>query len=266
MRGLPVYAGHCAFLNRVVIVKSQLFGVAFGVASLACAASGSATTFNVTSTGIYDVGKVQLSGAIDGFSAYDKTVYAGPIVLQGTTEAGKSFSIVSYCFDLLHPIEAGFGYQAAHDYTYTSGSFSTDQSTGAGSGNLLTTTQIQRMSGLAQLGASLFKSGASDLSARMPAIQAAIWNVEYNLTATSFSNPDALGYYNAYLARSFSGNPVLGLTAANAQGQIIGGQQGKLLAAGTGVPEPTVWGMLIVGFGAVGTMARRRRPLTMVAA
>ena len=118
------------------------------------------------------------------------------------------------------------------------------------------------MSGLAQLGASLFRSGASDLSARMPAI----WKVEYNLTATSFSNPDALGYYNAYLARSFSGNNMLGLTATNAQGQIIGGQQGQLLAAGTGVPEPTVWGMLILGFGAVGTMARRRRPLMTVAA
>lgn len=113
---------------------------------MALAATAGATTLNVTSTGIYDVGKVQLSGAIDGFGAYDKPVYAGPIVLQGTTDAGKSFSIVSYCFDLIHPIEAEFGYQAAHDYTYTSGSFSTDQSTGPGSGNMLSTTQIQRMS------------------------------------------------------------------------------------------------------------------------
>lgn len=247
-------------------MKNQLFGVAFVISSVAGAAAGHATTFNVTSTGVYDVGQVYLSGAIEGFGAYDKTVYAGPIVLQGTTEAGKPFSIVSYCFDLLHPIEAGFGYQAAHNYTYTSGSFSTDQSTGPGTGNLLTANQIQRMSGLARLGASLFKSGASDLSARMPAIQAAIWNVEYNLTASNFSNPDALGYYNTYLARSFSGASVPGLTATNAQGQIIGGQQGQMLAAGTGVPEPAAWGMLIVGFGAVGTMARRRRPLLTVAA
>jgi hypothetical protein len=42
------------------------------------------------------------------------------------------------------------------------------------------------------------------------------------------------------------------------------GEPGLNFAFGTMVPEPATWGMLIAGFGLVGTMARRRRPQALI--
>ena len=47
----------------------------------------------------------------------------------------------------------------------------------------------------------------------------------------------------------------------------IGQTAGPLSGGGTGseVPEPSVWALLIIGFGAVGVSARRRRPTVVTA-
>ncbi len=226
--------------------------LAFGTASPAAAA-----TLTVNSAGAYNLGSVQLDGTIAGYGPFSRGEVGGPVVLQGTTSSGKPFSVITYCFDLLHNISVGFGYQASVNYTFSTAPMSTDNITGPGTGNILTLSQVQKMSGLAKLGARLFLNGSPNLNDAMPAIQAAIWNSEYGLTAT-LANPSAQALYEHYRGLSFTGATVPGLVARNAQGLIIGAQQSLALAHGA-VPEPASWALLITGFGAVGVAARRRR-------
>jgi hypothetical protein len=236
----------------------MLRSIALGFAAAAAiggATAASAVTYNVSGAGVYNDGRVQMTGTIAGHGAFDRNEVAGIVVLNGTTDKGKPFTVVTYCFDLLHNVNVGFGYQAGVNYTYTSVPVTNDLTAGAGMGNALTAGQIERMSGLARLGATLYMSGASDLTARMTAIQSAIWTVEYGLSASGFNPGNALGYYNDYLSRSFPGASVPVLVASDAQGQLIGNLQG--LGNGA-VPEPGTWALMIVGYGLVGVGARRR--------
>jgi hypothetical protein len=236
---------------------------AITAALLATASGASATVFNVSSAGLYNYGTVQMSGNIPGYGALDRSEYAGVLVLSGTTDGGTAFSLTSYCFDILHNISVGFGYQAGVNYTFTSTPLANDLSGNAGTGNALTANQIERMSGLAQLGSYMFKKNVSDLSSRMAAIQAAIWSVEYGFTASSFSSSTAQGFYSNYMGRSFPGVTTPVLVASNAQGQIIGTAQGQGLGA---VPEPETWALMVLGFGLIGVSSRRRSPSRTVAA
>ena len=235
--------------------SSSILAVAAAVAIFGGATSATATVFNVNTAGLYSYGTVNMAGSIAGHGAFNRNEFAGALVLTGTTDAGKPFSVVTYCFDILHNINVGFNGPAAVSYTFKSLPVTNDLSGNGGTGNALSTSQIERMSGLARLGASLFAVNASNLQARMTAIQAAIWTVEYGLTASSFSPAGAQGYYDAYLAKSFPGASVPVLVASNAQGQIIGNIQG--LGIGS-VPEPASWALMIIGFGMVGVTARRR--------
>ena len=237
--------------------------VAITTALLATASGASATIFNVTSAGLYNYGTVQMAGTIPGYGAIDRNEYAGILVLQGTTDTAAPFSLTTYCFDILHNIGVGFGGQTGVNYTFSSASLANDLSGNAGTGNPLSANQVERMSGLARLGSYMFTKNVSDLSSRMAAIQAAIWSVEYGITASNFSSPTAQGFYNSYIGRSFPGAKTPVLVASNAQGQIIGNIQGQGLGA---VPEPETWALMVLGFGLVGVNARRRSPTRTVAA
>ena len=68
-----------------------------------------------------------------------------------------------------------------------------------------------------------------------------------SLAPLLFANPGAaLRSFEAYSTGSFSSDPAALVVV--------------------GVPEPSVWGMLIAGFGLVGFQARRRRHTATVAA
>ena len=243
---------------------SRFLALSIVTAALLASASGAgATTYNVTSAGLYNYGTVQMTGTIPGYGSFNRGEYAGVLVLKGTTDKGTPFSLTTYCFDILHNISVGFGSQGGVNYTFTSTSLGNDLSGNAGTGNALSANQIERMSGLAQLGSYMFKSNVSDLSSRMAAIQAAIWSVEYGFTASSFSSPTGQGFYSNYMSRSFPGARTPVLVASNAQGQLIGNVQGQGLGA---VPEPETWALMVLGFGLVGVSARRRSPTRTVAA
>ena len=234
-----------------VAVAATIISAGFGPATAA-----NATIYNVDSAGLYNFSTVRMTGSITGSGAYDRTLFAGAFVVNGTTDGGAPFSLTTFCFDLLHPISVGLGSQAAVAYTYSSQAVTNDLTGNGGTGNALTSLQVERISGLANLGAYLFNSGASDLTARMTAVQSAIWSIEYGLTASEFGVPNAAAYYATYLARGFAGASTRVLVASNAQGQLIGDVQG--LGIGT-VPEPESWALMIVGFGLVGVSARRGR-------
>jgi hypothetical protein len=246
---------------RALITASAVLA-AFGSTTAA-----SAVTYNVTQAGVFHTGTVNLSGTIAGYGAFNKTEITGPIVLKGTTDAGDAFEVVTFCFDLLHNIGVGIGTFANVNYTYTALPVTNDLSNNPGGnslglGNALSLAQIEKMSGLANLGAAIYASGLGDKAARLGAISAAIWSTEYGLTASNFSPANGLGYYNSYIASSFTRAQGKVLIASNAAG-LVGNRQG--LGIGT-VPEPQSWALLIVGFGLIGVSARRNRRLARVAA
>lgn len=242
---------------------SRLLSIGLTATLLASASAASAVTYHVASAGLYTYGTVNMAGSIAGYGPFNRNEYAGAVVLQGTTDGGKPFTVTTYCFDILHNISVGFGYQANVNYNFSMQPVSNDLTGNGGTGNALSSTQIERMSGLANLGAWMFANNVSNLTARMSAIQAAIWSVEYGFTASNFSAPNALGYYNTYMARSFPGATTRVLVSSDAQGQILGNMQG--LGIGS-VPEPEAWALMVIGFGLVGAGMRRRSPVNTVLA
>ncbi len=239
---------------------------AFILGLLGCSSAASALTLNVTSAGVYRYDTARIYGNIAGFGAFDRNEISGVLVLNGTTSAGKPFSVVSYCFDLLHNISVGLNAQANVNYTLSVEAITTDQIGGPGIGNTLTPAQISKMARLATFGARRFISGSGDLSNQMPALQAAIWNVEYGLSAT-LANPTQQALYNRYVSTPFGNfRPAYGLVSKDANGQIIGAVQGQIVGSGVpGVPEPQSWAMLVMGFGLLGVTSRlRRRKATLV--
>jgi hypothetical protein len=237
------------------------------VATFSSVTGASATTFNVTQAGVFNNGTVNLAGNIAGYGAFNKNEITGPIVLKGTDSDGKPFEFVTFCFDLLHNINVGIGGFAGVNYSYTTVMPTNDLTNNPGGdsmgmGNPLTAVQIEKMSGLARLGAYIYGSGVSDKTARLAAISSAIWSTEYGLTASGFVPANALGYYNNYLSRSFTGAKGPVLISVNGQGQLVGNLQG--LGNGT-VPEPGTWAMMVIGFGLVGVGARRRAPKAIAA-
>jgi hypothetical protein len=231
------------------------FAIAAAVATLGFTSNAMASvTFTTSSAGAYYLDTVGLSGTINGLGPYNQSAYAGPIVLQGTYD-GTPFDVVSFCFDLFHDINVGFGYQAGATYTYTTAPIAFDNSTGIGTGNPLTLAQASDMSGLSQLGAKLFLAGSTDLADEMPAIQAAIWHDEYGLSA-SFNDAAELSYYNSYIGLTFAGPPGVAILAESADGQVVGTWQGLLPGGGLPVPEPATWAMMIVGLFSMGAALR----------
>lgn len=81
-------------------------------------------------------------------------------------------------------------------------------------------------------------------------------------TFTIFSRFDGLGLIQ-FASQGIKNN---GFAAGTTVGN-IGSTAGPLAGGGIGntIPEPSVWAMLLIGFGAIGVSARRRRPVAIAA-
>ncbi len=165
---------------------------------------------------------------------------AGQIVL--TTQPGNT-PLYVWCVDLFHNIYLG------GSYTYTASAFTTDNTPGPDAGsppsgpNALSAYQISSISKLAAYGNfEMSVAPSADLSA---AIQVAIWDIEYNATAT--------GTAGMMADLAFLTNPVF-LAGLNDPGgfQIAGyNDQGLLVVQGLydsdPVPEPSTLALIAVG-------------------
>lgn len=84
------------------------------------------------------------------------------------------------------------------------------------------------------------------------------WNLTSgNFTASLWSGPDAVSLANSWLG-TFQSTSTVGY-----QLHLLDPGRGNQLQAfttqGPGVPEPTTWGTIVIGFGMLGTAMRRRR-------
>ena len=240
---------------------ATLLGCACGV--LAAGSVANASSITVDSVGTYSSLsssiQVDLSGhlAANGqlFSATD---YATAISLHETNGS----SIWVFCVDIFHTV--GVGGQSPN-ITYSTQTLTTDTNPAGGSnpaphlGYLISSTQSAEIQYLANIGVGL--AGTSNNAAQLTGLQAAIWEIEYGLTATS-TNSDVASFITQFY--NDATNPLnftnLGNELYNindpAQQTFVDGTKGSLAG---GVPEPSTWAMMILGFAGIGFIAYRRK-------
>ncbi len=203
-------------------------------------------TLNVTKGGYFNNATVNIAGPGPG----NGNQIAANFRIQGTWGGAfsGSFDLLAFCVDLAHSIGLGNNTLAtlSPSLNYQVGTLTT-----APGGGALSPSQIQQMEGLAALGFQLIQTNAPNLSLEIPAIQSAIWSIEYGKTITT-GNP-AL---NATIANYIAIAPTLTGKATYIFSTDSPVRQGLFVSY---VPEPGTWAMLIAGFGLLGVAARRRR-------
>lgn len=183
---------------------------------------------------------------------YSVDAYIGPVTFHATN-GGPAFDFTAYCVDIFHdmflgPLNGGAG------YGYHAEALTTDSktSTGAGqAGDALSVVQLQDISGLLNYSDTLTDAGAADLSRRLAGIQGAIWEIEnpgYSVNGSA--------QVNAYIAEDVA---KAGHLPVGTMHSVFADDWSHQAFASGGVPEPATWTMLIMGFGGVGALLRRRR-------
>jgi hypothetical protein len=106
---------------------------------------------------------------------------------------------------------------------------------------------------LVDIGYGDYVHNAPNLGDSLTALQGAIWDIEYGATVVSTSNPNngdinnLIGQYLTYgwdHPAAFS----YGLYPVGPNGQGFGTSQGFVV----GVPEPSTWAMMLLGFAGLG--------------
>lgn len=211
----------------------------------------------------------------------DGNVYSNGITfrVQDSTQAGvvapgaPIYDIFGFCVDVFHNISLGnlgYVYASNQDLNIVN-PLPTDFG-----GHNVSPTQLTKINDLINTGYHLHQNdllGANfDTQMRLAAIQAAIWKIEVpsktvgvisaNLNGAQFGTYQ--GYFTDYVAGNYTRQG-----DANDRFYVI--SDGRHQSFGVawpidGVPEPTTWLMMIMGFGGVGATLRRRRSAALAAA
>ena len=215
--------------------RNALMGAALALGAMGVGSAASATTL------VSDVGVYNWNSAVVGTTSYVST----GIFFNND----RSFLV--FCVDLEHHI--GITHYA-QPLVYQEGLLTYD-----GAGNAISVATSNKIGRLADYGRYLVATNATDLGNRLSAVQAAIWSLEYNQTA-SFSG--SLAYLNANVAQHLlvadNGRGRAHALIAHAPGANQPGVQDMTTG---GVPEPAAWALMIAGFGLAGASLRQRRKL-----
>jgi hypothetical protein len=210
---------------------------------LAAGSAASAAILNITGVNVQSYNTLNVNGSNEIASAIELTV-------QGLNEP-----LWVWCVDLDHIVyiqnyDPPLVYQTGHVTTDSSGAQS-------GTGNGLSQTISGEIQTLAEIGTGIANSSSPDAE-KLTAIQGAIWEIEYGFTpsqvvGTDQENTDIANYIE-YAATHVAGGYANAIYPVGADGQGFGYTQGFA----TGVPEPTVWAMMILGFAQLGAGLRCR--------
>jgi hypothetical protein len=205
------------------------------VAALASLSPIAAHAGDITVTG-YDLsdGDAFGAGQIDGYSYYD-----GPITLH--VQDGPD--IVVYCADLNHELQSWVG--------YSYGALDHD-----GLGSPISQALSNRIGHIAELGFTALADGNGQLAS---AAQLAIWSLEINQTPT-FYNASVQASFGDLLADTFvnDGQWATALIPDGDWPQNPYASQQMVVGFSAGVPEPSTWAMMFMGFAGLGYAAFRQ--------
>jgi hypothetical protein len=199
-------------------------------------AAKAADTVTVTNYNLNDPDAFY-SAATEGYN-----YYTGPITLL-TTDG----SINVYCADLEHTIYPGTTYTYAYQPL-----------TENGQGQALGEALSNEIGQIATIGLNAFAVGDDNLAA---ASEAAIWSLEYN--TTSQIAPGVLDTdYLSLMDRTYTntGTYALALTPYGENWPLnSGASQQMVVGLTSGVPEPSTWAMLGIGFVGLAFAGFRQR-------
>ena len=222
---------------------TRTLAIAATLPLLAASSAASAAILDITAVNVESYNTLNVNGATDIASAIELTVQ------------GQAKPLWVWCVDLDHVVYIG-NYDPP--LVYQTGQVTTD-STGAqsGTGNPLSPTISEEIQTLASIGAGIANSASPDAE-KLTAIQGAIWEIEYGFTSSQVTgtpqeNSDIAGDVAYAVAHPASGD-ANAIYPVGPDGQGFGYTQGFA----TGVPEPTTWTMLILGFAHLGVSLRRR--------
>ncbi len=213
--------------------------------------AAAATQIHIQSAGIYAPGSLHVAALAQnstgsGTAASEYSAAVRFTANFGSAAASPSFDFIGFCVDLFHPITVAIDGQTPLSLNYHTAALTDDRN-----GTLLSAAQLQQIGGLATLGFQIAAGSATDRSARLAAIQQAIWTVEYPtlsfVAAGPYASQQAFADMYVVQAPTLSG-------VATALYADDGSTQGFVVS---GVPEPASWTLLVAGFALVGVAARR---------
>jgi hypothetical protein len=230
-------------------------------AALFAASGARAGQIEITNVGVQSYDTTDITGTINGAPISQSPITT---LITLTTTTGSILPV--FCVDILHDI--GIGSQSP-PLPYITSTVSTD-STGSqpGTGNTLPNPpgpgEIQA---LANLGADDYEAGVTNPDV-YTAIAASIWYIEYNIGANSLSvtgdsvvgsaapgsSPTGLIALDLAYAVENATDYSLGLYPGTVGQGFAGSGQGFVL----GVPEPSTWAMMLVGFAGLGFAGYRK--------
>jgi PEP-CTERM motif len=230
-------------------------------AAVLAASNAHAAQLDITNVAVQSYETTAISGTINGGTIDENPITT--LLLLTTTTASI---LPVFCVDLFHDINIG---AYSPPLPYITGTVSTD-STGVqpGTGNLLPNPPVPgEIQALANLGVADYLGGVTNADV-YTAIAAAIWYDEYNTGANSLSVTG-----DSVVGSAAPGSPATGLialdlayAAANATNYSTGLYPGTTGQGFTGygqgfvvgVPEPSTWAMMLLGFAGLGYAASRR--------
>ena len=200
---------------------------------------------------------VSISGPVNYGS-----VYAGPMVWNGTVDGQGFTDLIAFCVDLYHSISLnpnGLPYSDNVPLTYDShpGGVSPAHP-------LLTASQLTAIGRLVNFGTLVaHDASASNKQRVLSATQGAIWELAAGVNVFKPSDATFGTLVDAYKVGSFGAANTYGTISSNFKlltPPVYPRSNGtQSFAIAHAVPEPATWALMIGGFGIAGAMLRRGR-------
>ena len=247
--------------NKTIKISKGMLGAGIAAAAL-FALPAQASTLLLNSASMNQGYTAQITGPGAGFTGGGLDAYEGPLTFS-VTDASGTHNITAFCVDLFDDIGLGT-FQPSLQYqteTLTTNRDVDGQQLGAA----LSGTQLTEINRLLTLASGLETNPSANAS-NLAAIQGAIWEVENPAyTVTSHNSLDTMTAN--YITEAGINNPATaGYLPTGVETTIISSYSGDgnyhqafAFSVPGGVPEPATWAMMIIGFGGVGAVVRKRR-------
>lgn len=269
--------------------KSALIGLlaagaaAVAVAGLATPASASAIFIDKAE--MFNPATAYITGP-SGSNYPTQYVYDGPVLFtanNGTAASANTFNFLGFCVDIYDDINVGINSPLTLNLQYHDGGLVDNGAHGVYAVDLVTFSQTQKdqISALVNYGTQIWNNDAltnpthnlgTTVIDQLAGVQGAIWKIEnptFTVTGAPIINghgiqADVTSNINLYSSTAFLSTLQTGHIDVVFDSNLPAHQA---FAFASNVPEPATWGMLIVGFGTIGAMMRRRRmaPLAVAA-
>lgn len=244
-------------------LKGVLAAAVAGAALMAIATPATAASIFLDSGAMYNAPTVNISGWFYG----SQNAKAGPMLItanDGTSASANTYQFLGFCVDVFDTINLS----GAMNLKYQTGTLTDNGSDSFWTYNSLDASDVTKINKLITYGTSLFNTDAvtdpthnlgTTLANQLAAVQGAIWQIENpNLDIDGSSAVDSL--INTYTSTSFLNGLSTGdMTVIYDTNSRSPHQTLAFVTPIGGVPEPATWGLMIVGFGGMGAMLRRRR-------